>query len=118
MTRRSRIIFFGTVGVAVLAGVACAAFVPGLMGKLLATTLIGAGVVGFLALVFLEVGLSEDRDRARARDGEGHAEAEPSPGPAAPAAPAHRHKRRHETSQRRLEPRRPGRMRGERRRLR
>jgi hypothetical protein len=51
--------------VLVVAGAACAAFVDGLTGQLLTIVLLSLGLAGAVLLVFLEVGLSEDRERAR-----------------------------------------------------
>ncbi len=65
MTRRGRIIAFGTAGALVLAGVVCAIVVGGLIGQLLTFVLIAFGLGGAVLLLFYEVGLSEDRDRAR-----------------------------------------------------
>ena len=67
MSRRSRILSFGSTGVLVLAGVLCAVFVGGGAGQISAFMLIGSGFVVAIGLVFLEVGLSEDRERARER---------------------------------------------------
>jgi len=71
--RRSRLLAFGAAAVLVLAGLACAAFVPGVLGGALATALIGIGLVLATSLVFFEIGLSEDREReleeADAHDG-------------------------------------------------
>jgi hypothetical protein len=53
--------------VLVLAGAICAAAVPGVTGEVLTIALISAGLAGAALLVFLEVGLSEDRERARQR---------------------------------------------------
>jgi hypothetical protein len=50
-----------------VAGVVCAAAVAGEAGQILALVLIGGGLVGFIGLAFLEVGLSEDRERERER---------------------------------------------------
>jgi hypothetical protein len=52
----------------VLAGVA-AALVNGLVADLIAIALITFGLGAALLLVFLEVGLSEDRELAREEDG-------------------------------------------------
>ena len=53
-----------------VAGTGCAAFVAGVTGQVLAMALIGSGLVILTGLVFMEVGLSEDRDREeRRRDG-------------------------------------------------
>jgi hypothetical protein len=65
MSRRSRIVGFGSAALLVVAGGACAAvFSPGL-GEALALVLISLGGILAVSLVFLEVGLSEDRERAR-----------------------------------------------------
>ena len=44
-------------------GAACAAVVTGVAGQVLAMALIGSGLVILTGLVFMEVGLSEDRER-------------------------------------------------------
>jgi zinc transporter ZupT len=62
---RTRIYAFGSAAVLVVAGALCAVFVNGLTGQLLTIALMLAGFGGALLLIFLEVGLSEDRDRAR-----------------------------------------------------
>ena len=49
----------------VLAGGLCAAVVSGLVGQLLALVLISVGLAAIVLLVFLEVGLSEDRARSQ-----------------------------------------------------
>jgi hypothetical protein len=66
MSTHSRILLYGLAGGLVLAGSLCAALVPGLTGQLLTIALISLGVGGAVLLVFLEVGLSEDRQRAQA----------------------------------------------------
>ena len=65
MTKRSRIKAFGSAGLLVVAGVVCALVVGGSVGPIVAFVLVGLGLVLATSLVFLEVGLSEDRDRAR-----------------------------------------------------
>jgi uncharacterized membrane protein YfcA len=62
---RTRIYAFGSAAVLVVAGALCAVFVGGLTGQVLTIALMLAGFGGALLLIFLEVGLSEDRDRAR-----------------------------------------------------
>jgi hypothetical protein len=69
MTKRSRIRAFGFAALLVLAGAAGAALFSGTLGQVLALVLIGIGLVIATSLVFLEVGLSEDRDRAREERG-------------------------------------------------
>jgi hypothetical protein len=64
---RSRVLAYGAAGLLVVAGIVCAAAVPGETGQVLAAVLIGSGLVGFVGLVFLEVGLSEDHERERER---------------------------------------------------
>jgi hypothetical protein len=65
MARRTRFLAFGSAALLVLAGAACAVVVPGLTGQLLTLVLVSVGLGGAVLLVFLEVGLSEDRERAR-----------------------------------------------------
>jgi hypothetical protein len=65
MSPPARIVCFGGAGLLVLAGALCAALVSGGTGQILALVLIGLGLVLATALVFLEIGLSEDRQRAR-----------------------------------------------------
>lgn len=103
MTRRWRTLRYGGSIAVALAGVACGATIPGTLGGTLATVLIGLGLIGVLSLVFYEVGLSEDRERA------GRRLPDEPPRPAAPQHPATRG---------RPAPRRPERLRGQRRRLR
>ena len=66
MSRRSRILGFGSAAALVLAGIGGAIAFGGTLGQVLALALIGFGFVLATGLVFLEVGLSEDRERARA----------------------------------------------------
>ena len=79
MSRRSRIVGFGSAGLLVLAGAVCAVAVSGELGAILALVLIGLGCVVAVSLVFAEVGFSEDRERAR--------EAERRRKPRSPARP-------------------------------
>lgn len=65
MTRRSRILAFGSMGALVLGGALCAVFVRGLTGELLTIVPISLGLGGALLLVFLEIGLGEERDLSR-----------------------------------------------------
>lgn len=65
MTKRGRILSFGSAGLLVIVGAVAAAVFSGTLGQVLALVLIGLGFVLATSLVFLEVGLSEDRERAR-----------------------------------------------------
>ncbi len=65
VTPRVRIAAFGTAGLLVVAGAVCGALISGLTGQLLTFVLISLGLGGAVLLLFLEVGLSEDRERAR-----------------------------------------------------
>jgi hypothetical protein len=65
MSKRSRILAFGSAALFVIAGGVCAAVIGDGLGEALALGLIGIGLVGATSLVFLEVGLSEDRERER-----------------------------------------------------
>lgn len=67
MSRRQRVASFGAASLLVIAGTVCAAVIGGGTGEILALVLIGLGLVAATSLVFLEVGLSEDRERARER---------------------------------------------------
>jgi hypothetical protein len=64
MSKRSRIVAFGSAGAVAVIGGICAAVFPGLTGQLLALVLISIGLGAIVLLVFYEVGLSEDRERA------------------------------------------------------
>jgi uncharacterized membrane protein len=61
MARRSRILSFGCAAALVLAGAASAVLVGGLAGELLTISLMSLGLAGALLLVFLEIGLSDER---------------------------------------------------------
>jgi hypothetical protein len=63
MSRRSRIVGFGSAGVLVLLGIACAVVFSGGLGQNLAFVLVALGMVLATSLLFYEVGLTEDRDR-------------------------------------------------------
>jgi hypothetical protein len=104
VSRRARIAGYGAVALLLLAGVACAVLVPGGTGPLLALSLVGVGLVALISMVFMEVGLSEDRERERIQaQGQGQRQGQ---GQARPAG------------RRRLQAARLDRMRGRRRRLR
>ena len=63
MAWRTRIAAFGSTIAFVIAGALCAALIAGGTGQILGLALIGTGAVLATGLVFLEVGLSEDRER-------------------------------------------------------
>jgi hypothetical protein len=65
MSRRSRIAGFGSAGLLVVLGIACAVIFSGALGQNLAFVLVALGLVLATSLVFYEVGLTEDRARAR-----------------------------------------------------
>ena len=67
MARRTRTLAFGACAL-VLAGIVCAAAVSGVTGEVLTIVLLSAGLGGAVLLVFLEVGLGEERDRASKRE--------------------------------------------------
>jgi len=65
VSSRARKWAFGTAALAVIAGACCAAFVAGVVGEVLTIVLISGGLCAALLLVFLEVGLDEERDLER-----------------------------------------------------
>jgi hypothetical protein len=62
---RLRAAAFGSAAALVVAGAVCAVFVGGVAGEILTLALIAAGLAGALLLVFLEIGLGEERELAR-----------------------------------------------------
>ena len=62
VSSRGRTLAFGSAALAVLAGIACAVAVSGILGEVLTIALVGLGLTGALLLVFLEIGLEEERD--------------------------------------------------------
>lgn len=94
MTKRGRIIAFGTAGALVLAGVVCAIVLGGLIGQLLTFVLIAFGLGGAVLLLFYEVGLSEDRDRAREERAKEARERAAEPKRGRPRLQPHRWRRR------------------------
>jgi hypothetical protein len=66
VSRRARIVAYGSALVVTLAGVG-AAVAGGLVGQVFAIALISLGLGGALLLVFYEVGRSEDRAREEER---------------------------------------------------
>jgi hypothetical protein len=64
---RTRIAAFGSAAALIVIGTGIAVLLGGGVGETLAIVLIGIGLVTATSLVFLEVGLSEDRERDRAQ---------------------------------------------------
>jgi len=62
---RARILAFGSAAALVVAGALCAILVGGLTGEVLTIALLSTGLGGAVLLMFVEVGLSEERERAR-----------------------------------------------------
>jgi fatty acid desaturase len=62
---RTRALAFGSAALLVVAGGVSAGLIGGLTGQVLAIALITVGLGGALLLLFLEVGMSEDRERAK-----------------------------------------------------
>ena len=102
MTKRSRIVAFGSTGLLLVAGALCAAAVGGETGEVLAMVLIGLGLVAATSLVFLEVGLSEDRERARERKAQRPAGVGRAPRQGPSGRPARRRLERSRGERRRL----------------
>ena len=67
MAWRVRMAAFGSAAILIVAGILCAALITTNAGQIIAFAAIGVGAVLATALVFLEVGLSEDRERERER---------------------------------------------------
>jgi hypothetical protein len=65
MAPRARVLSFGSAAALVVAGAICAALIGGSTGDAVAIGLITLGLGAGLLLIFLEVGLSEERDLAK-----------------------------------------------------
>jgi hypothetical protein len=65
LSKRSRILGFGSAALLIVVGIVCAMIVSGTLGQNLAFVLVALGLVEATALVFYEVGLTEDRARER-----------------------------------------------------
>jgi hypothetical protein len=65
VTPRFRTASFATTAALIVAGLLCALLLDGTIAGVLSIALIGIGLVLAVAMVFLAVGLSEDRERAR-----------------------------------------------------
>ena len=67
MTSRTRLLSFGGAAVLIVLGVIADPVLGGITGEAIAIALVSLGAIAVVSLVFLEVGLSEDRERARER---------------------------------------------------
>lgn len=67
MTSRTRLLSFGGAAVLIVLGVIAGPVLGGITGEAIAIALVSVGGIAIVSLVFLEVGLSEDRARARER---------------------------------------------------
>jgi hypothetical protein len=85
MTRRSRIVGFGSAALLVVAGIASAFVFSGGLAQNLAFALVALGLVLATSLVFYEVGLTEDRERAREEESRRKPARPPGRPPARPA---------------------------------
>jgi hypothetical protein len=65
MSTRNRALGFGGSAVTVVAAAVAGALIGGIAGEVVELSLGSLGAITFVALIFLEVGLSEDRERAR-----------------------------------------------------
>jgi hypothetical protein len=64
MTGRARVLWFGSAALLLAAGIALAATTSSTAGQVVGIVASGIALVVATSLVFLEVGLSEDRERA------------------------------------------------------
>jgi prepilin signal peptidase PulO-like enzyme (type II secretory pathway) len=67
MTPRTRLLSFGAAALLIVLGVIAGPVLGGITGEAVAIALLSIGAIAIVSLVFLEVGLSEDRERARER---------------------------------------------------
>jgi len=65
MTPRTRVLSFGCALATMVFGGAAGALLGGVTGEAVAIALVSLGGIAFVSLIFLEVGLGEDRERAR-----------------------------------------------------
>jgi hypothetical protein len=64
MAPRTRLISFGAGALTIVAGLIARPLLGGVTGEAVSIALYSLGGIAIVSLVFLEVGLSEDRDRA------------------------------------------------------
>jgi membrane protein implicated in regulation of membrane protease activity len=67
MSPRSRVLSFGGAALVVVAGGVLALVAGGTAAEAVSLSLLSLGMIAIVSLVFLEVGLSEDRERERER---------------------------------------------------
>jgi hypothetical protein len=65
MAPRTRLLSFGAGALMIVAGLVAGPLLGGVTGEAVAIALYSLGGIAIVSLVFLEVGLSEDRDRER-----------------------------------------------------
>ena len=65
MMPRTRVLSFGGALLTIVIGGVAGALIGGVTGEAIAVAAISLGGIAIVSLVFLEVGLSEDRERAR-----------------------------------------------------
>ena len=70
MTRRNRLLSFGPCAIALVLAAVAGPAVGGITGEAIAIALACVGGIAIVSLVFLEIGLSEDRERAATRASE------------------------------------------------
>jgi hypothetical protein len=65
MSPLARVLTFGSAFLAIVLGATLGPALGGVDGEAVAISLVSLGAIAIVSLVFLEVGLSEDRERAR-----------------------------------------------------
>jgi hypothetical protein len=65
MAPRTRLLSFGAGALTIVAGLIAGPLLGGITGEAVAISLFSVGGITIVSLVFLEIGLSEDRDRER-----------------------------------------------------
>ena len=65
MTRRGRVLSFGGAIAMMVAGAIAGAILGGITGEAVAIAFVSVGAIAVISLIFLEVGMSEDRARER-----------------------------------------------------
>lgn len=65
MTPRNRVLSFGAALLTIVIGGVTGALLGGVTGEAVAVGAISLGGIAVVSLIFLEIGLGEDRDRAR-----------------------------------------------------